>query len=310
MEICIIVPSHIYNVHRTKMLITCLESLINQTLKKDIYLSISFETNLDKLLFDKLIQNNNLLENELINIVYQEKKTSQFRHIDKLLDILESKYDYVMFCDDDDTYELERVEIFYHMIEQGIIVCPSDKKFVGCYERDNTSHSEKFHEYWCYCVNIKFIINFMNILKNNNYDYYIDHKMCDVMFSTYLRCLDNSHIFVSNNIKLYNYNRNVHSITKQIDIKNEKNINIKRSYVNDFDFFINGLNKHIENNMEDIKDNIFVGYSMRKFTYENALKELLRENYVYKDKLDKNILKNIKQEYDNIKHLCSILYQY
>ena len=44
----------------------------------------------------------------------------------------------------------------------------------------------------------------------------------------------------------------------------------------------------------------------------NILKinELLRENYVYIDKIDKNILKNIKYEYDSIKSLSDMLNQY
>ena len=55
METCIIVPSHINNIHRTKLLICCLQSLINQTYKIQIYLSISFETELDRTLFKTLI---------------------------------------------------------------------------------------------------------------------------------------------------------------------------------------------------------------------------------------------------------------
>ena len=50
MEICIIVPSHIASASRTKTLIICLESLINQSKPIPIYLSISFESDLDKIL--------------------------------------------------------------------------------------------------------------------------------------------------------------------------------------------------------------------------------------------------------------------
>ena len=49
---------------------------------------------------------------------------------------------------------------------------------------------------------------------------YIDNKMCDVLFSTYLRCLDNRHMFISIIEKLYNYNRNEYSITKKIAKQN------------------------------------------------------------------------------------------
>ena len=47
----------------------------NQTKKIPIYLSISFETDLDKTLFNKLIEKKNLLNNIFICIIYQERKT-------------------------------------------------------------------------------------------------------------------------------------------------------------------------------------------------------------------------------------------
>jgi len=116
METCVIVPSHINNINRTKSLMCCLQSLVNQTRKIQIYLSISFETNLDKTLFNKLIEKNNLLNNIFICIIYQERQTSQFRHIDKVVDIIKDTYEYVMFCDDDDIYEINRVEKFIFFI--------------------------------------------------------------------------------------------------------------------------------------------------------------------------------------------------
>lgn len=49
---------------------------------------------------------------------------------------------------------------------------------------------------------------------------------------------------------------------------------------------------------------------MCKVSFENMLNQLLRENYKYKDQINKKILEKIKFEYDNIKYLCDILYQY
>jgi hypothetical protein len=285
---------------------------VNQTRKIQIYLSISFETNLDKTLFNKLIEKNNLLNNIFICIIYQERQTSQFRHIDKVVDIIKDTYEYVMFCDDDDTYEINRVEKFTIMIEQGRNNCPKDKIFVGAYERDlqKGSHSSSFYEYWSYCVNIEFIINFMNIIKMNNYDYYIDNKMCDVLFATYLRCLNDTHLFISIYEKLYNYNRNEYSITNKISKQNEINKKIIPTNVYNFEIFIQGLNDFLEEKMESFKNNIFVKYSMYKVSFENILNELLGKNYKYKDQINKKILEKIKFEYDNIKYLCDILYQY
>ena len=91
MKACIIVPSHIYCVIRTKLLIRCLNSLVNQTTKIPIYLSISFKTELDKTLFEKLIINTPLLRNKILNIIYQNQQTCQFRHIEKVINNIKKK---------------------------------------------------------------------------------------------------------------------------------------------------------------------------------------------------------------------------
>jgi hypothetical protein len=312
METCIIIPSHINNINRTKLLMHCLQSLIDQTSTIPIYLSISFESDLDKRLFEKLIEKNNLLDNKLICIYYQERQTSQFRHIEKVINNIKNLYKYIMFCDDDDTYEKDRVEKFLIMIRHGFINCPKDKIFVGVYEMDlyKGSHSLAFYEYWSYCVKIDFIINFINIIKTSNYDYVIDNHMCDVLFSTYLRMLNNKHIFVSINKKLYNYNRNEHSITKKISEHNKIQNSAIPEKVYDFKIFIKGLNEFLEENMETFKNNIFVKYTMCKISFETMLNEILRDNYKYKNDIDKDILKKLKFEYDNIERLCNILYQH
>lgn len=311
METCIIVPSHINNINRTIMLIHCLQSLINQTVKIPIYLSISFGTELDKTLFNKLIAKNNLLNCILLCIIYQESQTSQFRHIETIINNIKDKYKYVMFCDDDDTYEPERVETFKCMIEYGFNNCPGDKLFVGVYETEShKGHSLRFYEYWSYCVNVDFIIKFINILKNNNFDYVFDNTMCDVLFSSYLRHLDNNHLFISVNEKLYNYNKNQYSITGQIKSSNDISNTIIKTKEPNFETFIQGLNELLEKNIESILNNIFVLYSYRKLTFEDILMKILKENYKYKNNINKNILNKLKLEYDNIKCLCGLLYQY
>ena len=308
---CIIVPSHINNINRTKLLVDCLQSLVNQTVEIPIYLSISFETELDKTLFNKMFEKNNLLYNHLLCVIYQEKKNSQFRHIEKVVNKIKNIYEYVLFCDDDDTYDFQRVEKFMCMIQCGIDNCSEDKKFVGCYESDfiKISHSNKLHEYWSYCVNIYFIINFINIIKKNNYDYYIDNVMCDMLFSSYLRRLDDRHMFVIIHEKLYNYNRNEFSITKKISKNNENHKKIIKKNEHNFEIFIEGLNTFLETNIETIKTNIFLDYSCNQITFENVLTRLLKEDYKYKDNINKKILEEINFEYNNIKCLCDVLYQ-
>ena len=73
---------------------------------------------------------------------------------------------------------------------------------------------------------------------------------------------------------------------------------------------IQGINKILEDNMENIKNNIFITYSMCKVSFEKILNEILQENYIYKNSINPKILEKIKNEYDNIKCLCELLYQY
>ena len=321
MEICVIVPSHIPCITRSKLLIRCLNSLINQTIKIPIYLSISFETELDKILFEKLIYKTDLLNKKLLCVIYQDQPTSQFRHIENVISNIKNTYNYVMFCDDDDTYEIGRVENFVYALMNGRCVTNENKIFVGAYEAsvydgDKNAigffhHSYRMHEYWSYCVNMEFIVNFINILKINNYDYAIDNKMCDVLFTTYLRSLDNSHIFCKLNEKLYNYNRDdKNSITNIIETENNKVMSKKRVCHNNFKKHIQFLNYHIEQRIERIKQNIFLYVGNKIYlTLDDVLKFHLKENYKYKSLLSQTILSKINSEYNNMRNLCDILYQ-
>ena len=291
---CVIVPSHISNINKTKMLIQCLQSLLDQTVKIKIYLSISFGSELDKTLFDRFIERIDLLNNRFLSIIYQEKQTSQFRHIENLIEIVKDKHNWIMFCDDDDTYELNRVEIFMEMIFVGYERMPEGKLFVAVYEKEEETHTERFYEYWSYCVNIDFIIQFFNKIKFNSYDYIIDHKFCDVLFATYLRCLDNTHYFTSLKIKLYNYNvNNEYSITSQIKknkIKFGKGDNV---------------NKIINKNINDILDNI----TLLTF-YRNSFDTLISSTFHQKMTISKDNLKILEAHHISIKKICELLYMY
>jgi hypothetical protein len=322
-NICIIVPSHIASASRTKTLILCLESLINQSKPIPIYLSISFESDLDKIIFKKTIEKNNLINNNKLNIIYQQVKTSQFRHIEKVIDIIKNKYNFVMFCDDDDTYNIERVEKFISMIEYGNhsqVNFSKDKIFVGCYERDGTkTHNDKFYEYWAYCVNIDFINKFFTIIKKNNIYKYINHKFCDLLFTYYLTNLNSNHMFTSISEKLYNYNIYDNSVCGKMinDFKNKKNIETEsinmlnlKTFKEYFEEYIKELNKHIENNIDIYKNNMFIKISQNyesSITFEKMLEFMLKTDYKFKNKIDKKILDILSLEYDNIKSICKVL---
>ena len=213
---CIIIASHLSNTKRIKYLIECLESLLKQTVPISIYLSISFQTHEIR---DEFF--NNQILSELcnkINLRIQESKTPQMRHIYLLYPELQKKYKWVMFCDDDDTYETNRVERVAQNIYSGDQQCKQmNKTLAGLYESTfGKDHREHRHEYWCYCVNIEMIGKFYERLVD--YQDIIDNKCCDVLFAEYLRRSSPDHLYCQLKENLYNYrvDENSDSITGYI----------------------------------------------------------------------------------------------
>jgi hypothetical protein len=224
-KVCIIIASHISNPKRIGHLIECLTSLLKQTIIIPIYLCISFENKELQNQYAVLFSENTFLHNTMLHNIIRTTKTPQMRHMEKLLYLIENKHDWIMFCDDDDTYEPQRVEIFINTIKKGLndIRDIPEKQFVGIYESvDGKPHHEKRQEYWCYCVHIQLLSRFMKILRP--YPDVIDNKCCDVLFGEYLRRLNPDLLYAIITLKLYNYrvDNNTDSITGEI--KQQSNI--------------------------------------------------------------------------------------
>jgi hypothetical protein len=217
--VCIIIASHISNPKRIGHLFECLSSLLTQTIVVPIYLSISFENKELQNQYATLYSDITRLHNTMLNIIVRTEKTPQMRHMDKLIPLIENKHDWLLFCDDDDTYEPQRVEIFVNTIVKSLndITQIPDNQFVGIYESvEGKPHTEKRQEYWCYCVHVQLLIRFMEILRP--YPDVIDNKCCDVLFGEYLRRLNSKMLYAIVNLKLYNYriDNNSDSITGEI----------------------------------------------------------------------------------------------
>ena len=218
-KVCIIIASHISNSKRISHLIECLSSLLKQTIVVPIYLTISFENKELQQQYSLLFSELPSLHNMMLHTIVRTTKTPQMRHMEKLLPIIEKKHDWLLFCDDDDTYEPHRVQVFINTIMKGLndIQNLPDKQFVGIYESiDGKPHTEKRQEYWCYCVHIDLLIRFMEMLKP--YPDVIDNKCCDVLFGEYLRRLNPNLLYAIIDLKLYNYrvDNNSDSITGEI----------------------------------------------------------------------------------------------
>jgi hypothetical protein len=218
-KVCIIIASHISNPKRIGHLFECLSSLLTQTIVVPIYLSISFENKELQNQYATLFSGITRLHDTMLHTIVRTEKTPQMRHMDKLIPLIENKHDWLLFCDDDDTYEPQRVEIFVNTIVKSLndITQIPDNQFVGIYESvEGKPHTEKRQEYWCYCVHVQLLIRFMEILRP--YPDVIDNKCCDVLFGEYLRRLNSKMLYAIVNLKLYNYriDNNSDSITGEI----------------------------------------------------------------------------------------------
>ena len=203
---CIVIASHISNASRVPYLTECLLSLVRQTIPVQIYLSISFENNdLHEFVLTSISQIDELFSSSRIIIFTHDKKTPQMRHIEYLLSNIDVNHEWILFCDDDDTYKPNRVELFAETIAQCIrIQLPQEQTIVGAYESTyGKDHREQRHEFWCYCVRRILMTRFFDILRN--YPDVLDNKCCDVLFAEFLRRSNPNCLFARIAEQTYNY---------------------------------------------------------------------------------------------------------
>lgn len=290
---CIIVASHISNPKRIKYLIECLESLLRQTLSISIYLTISFETVEIREQFALTFSENTHLHNPVINIIIKPTKTPQMRHMQQLLEILKPKHEWVMFCDDDDTYHKERVHTYLQTIVRALneITQYPNKKFVGIYENDEgINHRERRREYWCYCVRYELLETFITMLLP--YPDILDNKCCDVFFAEYLRRLNDDNIFAIIPKMLYNYRQDNNddsvtgvikgfgrSIRKPRQVTNE-NLHECAKELDEY------LDKEIEIYLHDIYLRTIVGSDFNTIMQNEFLSEYPLLNMIKKDHIE------------------------
>jgi len=309
-KMCIVIASHLSKKDRISYLMECLDSLDSQTLPVSIYLSISFENDTIKAeLMDTLKEKN---YNKL-NLRVKENKTPQMRHILLLLKELEEKHRWVMFCDDDDIYEKNRVEMITKNIYYGEIECQNahKKKLAGLYESTfGKDHREHRHEYWCYCVNIEVLKRFYNRLEN--YPDIVDNKCCDVLFAEYLRRICSDYLYCRIQEKLYNYrvDDNTDSITGVIRGNQQKFTRLNTpppigdpafsDYVLDWDDF---LRENIEVYIHDVFLRTIVGCNL-----DYILRAEFRAEYELMQFVDQDVPNKIKAKYEYWHNVCNKLY--
>ena len=188
MNACIFVPSHIHYDNQINLLSRCLTSLLNQTKKINIHVSLSYnkryKTKIDKKILQKF---NN------VSFMTHNKQLYQMEHIYELTKIYASKYDLIMFCDDDDTYKNIRVEKMLFIYDQ----C---KDMIRCGVNELVESDKNIPEFWRYMIRSEILVDFFSRFKKKNQMMLLKHIYADMYLRIYLRKIN-----MSKNEKIDNY---------------------------------------------------------------------------------------------------------
>lgn len=160
MKTCVLIPSHIYYDNQIDLLEKCIISLINQTEETHIFLSISFDNkSFQKEFVDKIMK-----RYETVKYSFSKTKKFQMEHIIILFHKIKG-YDLIFFCDDDDEYQLNRIEVLKNIYVRNI----TERKHleVSGIREQYDDKTQEFQEYWCYAITYKCLEGFVKIFKNN-----------------------------------------------------------------------------------------------------------------------------------------------
>lgn len=306
---CIVIASHLSKKNRVGYLMECLDSLFSQTVIIPVYLSFSFETPEINAEFAKEFIARPYLHNELLYLYPQETKTAQMRHLFQLYPNLQEHYNWMFFCDDDDTYEPTRVETFLKNINYCIQNYETaEKKFQGIYEfQYDNDHRMRRNEYWCYCIHLRVFKKFYRVLLE--YPDIVDNKCCDVLLAEYLRRHDDSHVFACLKESLYNYRRtdNSDSITGEIQVKN-KLIRPSRIVTDENrEECANELNEFLDENLSLYLHDTFL-YSIIGQSFDAILQSEFKSEYCIVDLIRPKHIEEMRTLYNHLTEVCNKIY--
>ena len=314
-EYCIFIASHMKHNARLQYLLECLKSLISQTVQIPIYLSISFDSNdVQSYCMDRLINEHDISNCGFLNICERGQPTSQMQHFNLLSKEYGELHKWIMFCDDDDTYQPNRT------LHIATIITNTQKQInennvglslAGLYESSsNKDHRQHRHEYWCYCVNIVLIKQFMEIVEKH--PIILNDKCCDVLFGEYLRRKNNNWIFMKLPVHYYNYrvDDNSGSITGFIKSKQSLYTNITtppQMDSNNWQEYVFNWNEHLHDNIDIYLHDTYLR-SLVGCNFEEILKSEFLANYPLLSYVDKDHVIKINEKHILVKAICDQLY--
>lgn len=223
-KVAVLIPSHIYYDNQLKLLDLCISSIINQTKIPDIYISISFSNKEYQQNFGDLFKK----YRDKVTFKFSRERLYQMEHIYNLyIEVKNKHYDILMFCDDDDAYNVTRVEQFIEAFED---IKGEYKSISGVKEIVGSKNPElEIPEYWSYGIVPDVLGDFFNQFNGN--EKLFKYKFGDMYFRNYLRRNKSKHCVWAciaipyKEHALYNYNiENPNSICGSLN-KNNVNVN-------------------------------------------------------------------------------------
>ena len=317
---CIAIASHISNINRIPYLQECLRSLVSQTAPIQIYLSISFATN--EIREETLNQiYNDTIQTDHLNIRVREQKTAQMRLYFLIHEEIHQLHQWVMFCDDDDTYHTLRTQQFMQTIISTQLHIDSVNEtrdttlpkleLAGVYENiSQPTHHTKRHEYWCYCIRMDLLTRFCNVVEPTIG--VLDDRCCDVLFAEYLRRKSPEWVYATIEQPLYYYreDENDDSITGFIQMNQHKYTNQTSPPPMDDDNWLSYV----------LAWNDYLGDNIHIFLHDTYLRTLVgcdldtilraefKNNYFILDYVDQKHIGRITELHNRVKQVCAEIY--
>lgn len=319
---CIAIASHISNPNRIEYLQECLMSLVSQSVPINIYLSISFTTDtIRDLTLNRLYGDTSLVCPDYLNIRVRDRPTSQMRHYWLLSQEIAKKHNWIMFCDDDDTYHVDRTAIFMKTVAVSlaqVTTANTDRdtslpplKLAGMYENSSgVTHHTQRQEYWCYCIHMSLLERFFKYVEP--VPGILDDKCCDVLLGEYLRRKSVDWLYATIGQTLYHYRveENADSVTGFIQTKQHIYTNQTSpppigddawlEYVlrwNDF------LKENIHIFLHDTYLRTLVGCNL-----DVILRSEFKDNYAILDYVDQKHVLRITELYERVRLVCGHIY--
>jgi glycosyltransferase involved in cell wall biosynthesis len=316
----ILIASHISNKRRIHYLQECLQSISQQSQLNSsliapntfspyirVYISISFET---EELKDETINLLQTFSPKFLQYKIQPTKTSQFKHYQSAVQDLACKYDWYWFCDDDDTYEPDRIATFINIVKMH----EHDPAFTGVYESSvGQTHQQYRYEYWAYCVRSAILERFFAVVQD---DEVLDNKCCDILLVEYLRRLDPTQytfyrIDVAPDRPLYRYRKtdNETSVTETI-LKSQQYLwtpNPPPITDPGFADYIVRWNEYLHDNLDFYMHDMFLR-TVVGCDLEYILRTEFQADYPYLDFVDVQHKERMIEQYEKTRDLCVSLY--